>query len=47
MVRYVDEDVWMFYDQGIKDILELDEVIGEVMGEDEGENFDFDSNLDQ
>jgi len=47
MVRYVDEDVWTFYDQGIKDILELDEAIGAAMGEDEGETFDYDGNLDQ
>ena len=46
-VRYTDEDVWTFYDRGIEDILELDEVIGEAMGEDDGENFDFDGNLDQ
>jgi len=47
MVRYVDEDVWTFYDQGIEDIPELDEVIGAAMGEDEGETFDYDGNLDQ
>ena len=47
MVRYADEDVWTFYDHGVEDILELDEVIGEVMGKDDGEDFDFDGNLDQ
>jgi len=46
-VCYMDEDVMMFYDRGIKDIPELDEAIGEAMGEDEGENFDYDGNLDQ
>ena len=46
-VRYADEDVWTFYDRGIQDIPELDEAIGEAMGEDEGENFDYDGNLDQ
>jgi len=39
--------VWTFYDRGIQDIPELDEAIGEAMGEDEGENFDYDGNLDQ
>jgi len=39
--------MWMFCDHGIKDIPELDEVIGEAMGEDDGEDFDFDGNLDQ
>jgi len=47
MMQYIDEVVWMWYDNGIEDVPELDEVIREVMGEDDGENFDFDSNLDQ
>jgi len=47
MVQYADEDVWTFYDQGIEDIPELDEAIGVAMGEDEGETFDYDGNLDQ
>jgi len=47
MVQYLDEDVWTFYDHGIEDIPELDEVISEAMGEDNGEDFDFNGNLDQ
>ena len=39
MIQYADEAVWMWYDNGVEDIPELDEVIGEVMGEDKGENF--------
>jgi len=39
--------MWTFYDRGVEDIPELDEAIGEVMGEDDGEDFDYDGNLDQ
>jgi len=47
MIQYVDEVVWTWYDNRVEDIPELDKAIGEVMGEDDGENFDFNSNLDQ
>jgi len=39
--------MWSFYGQGIEDIPELDEAIGEAMGEDNGEDFNFNSGLDQ
>jgi len=42
-VGYADEVVWTFFDHGIEDFPELDE----AMGEDDGENFDYDGNLDQ
>jgi len=42
ITRYDDDTVFSWYDPGIGSILELEE----VMGEDNGENYDFDGNLE-
>jgi len=47
MMQYMDDVVWTWYDNRIEDVPELDEAIGGAMGEDNGENFNFNDNLDQ
>ena len=41
-VAYADNVVYTWYDNGVEDITELDE----ALGSDDGENFDYDGNLD-
>ena len=41
-VAYADNMVYTWYDNGVEDITELDE----ALGSDDGENFDYDGNLD-
>ena len=41
-VTYANNVVYTWYDNGVEDITELDE----VLGSDHGENFDYDGNLD-
>ena len=42
ITRYEDDTVVTWYDNGVEPVLEIEE----AMGSDDGENFDFDGNLD-
>ena len=41
-VAYADNIMYTWYDNGVEDITELDE----ALGDDDGENFDYNGNLD-